>query len=405
MMAYRMMLRAFALIALLNLYACSTTDNSAPPAELTELENAEFVKLLWSTDSGKGFVKKFMDIQPLVIGKRFFTIDTLGVIDELDIRTGKKRWEFATGLSAAAGPGGDESGIVATSRDGDVAFYDFAERGLKLRWKQTLKSEIRTRPVVDGGQVFVRTVDGELTVLDAAKGNILWNVSRRVPSLSLTGSSFPVITKDLVIGGFDNGKLVAFSRDNGSTVWEHTVSAPRGRSEIERLVDIDGQFLLRDNVIYVSSFQGNLIAITLNSGQVLWSRKFSSYKAIEADDDALYLTDDRSNVWSIDRRTGSAFWKQDALHDRKLTAPRLIGDKLVVADLDGYVHFLKKSDGALVARIKPSEIRFISQPTVIGKLVLVNDMSGQVFGLSQNRNAVSLKDDDLDVQKVFNLNE
>jgi outer membrane protein assembly factor BamB len=400
------MLRAFAAAALFMLIAaCSTNDNSEPPAELSELENPEFVKLLWSTDSGKGFVKKFMDIQPLTIGKRFFTIDTLGVIEQLDVTTGKKLWSFDTGLSSAAGPGGDESGLVATSRDGDVVFYDFADHSLKQRWKQTLSSEIRTRPVVDGGQVFVRLVNGELTVLDAKTGSIQWNVSRRVPSLSLTGSSFPVITEELVIGGFDNGKLVAFSRGNGSTVWEHTVSTPHGRSEIERLVDIDGQFLLRDNVIYVSSFQGNLIAITLNSGEVLWSRKFSSYKAIEADAEALYLTDDRSNVWSIDRRTGSAFWKQDTLHDRKLTAPRLIGDRLVVADLEGYVHFLNKSDGAVVARIKPSEIRFISQPTVIDQLVLVNDMSGQVFAVTQDRHAVSRKDADLDVKKVFLTDE
>ena len=138
---------------------------------------------------------------------------------------------------------------------------------------------------------------------------------------------------------------------------------------------------------------------------MLWSRKFSSYKAIEADAEALYLTDDRSNMWSIDRRTGSAFWKQDALHDRKLTAPRLIGDRLVVADLEGYVHFLNKSDGAIVARIKPSEIRFISQPTVIDPLVLVNDMSGQVFAVTQDRKAISRKDADLDVKKVFQTDE
>ena len=404
MNAYPMMFRACVALMLLALAACTTNDNSAPPAELTPLAKPEYVKLLWSTDSGKGFVKKFMDIQPFTLGERIYMIDTLGVITRLDLHTGKPLWRVQTGLAAVTGLGGNDEGLVATSRDGDVVFYDFAHPGLKQRWKQSLNSEIRTRAVVDGGQVFIRAVDGELTALNAKTGAIEWNVSRLVPSLSLTGSSFPVITSDLVISGFDNGKLVAFSRKNGATVWEHTVSTPRGRSEIERLVDLDGQFLLRNGVIYISSYQGKLIAITLQ-GQVLWTRKFSSFKAIEADDDALYLTDDRSNIWSIDRRTGSAFWKQDALHDRKLTAPRLIGDKLVVGDLEGYVHWLNKADGEMLARYRPSQIRFISQPTVIGHIVLVNDISGQVFALSQDPNAVSNKDADLDVKKIFNVND
>ncbi len=399
------MTRSFLALSLVLLTACTTTDNSAPPAELSELENPEYIQILWSRDSGKGFVKKFMDIQPLLIGDRFFTIDVDGVIRQLDVGNGKKRMQFDTGLKVAAGPGGTENALVVASREGDIAYFEFSGNSLKKRWQQRINSEIRTRPVLDGQQVFVRSVDGELTVLSADDGKIQWNVSRRVPSLSLTGSSFPIITDTLVIGGFDNGKLSAFSRENGSLVWEHIVGTPRGRSEIERLVDIDGQFLLRDNVIYASSFQGNLIAVTLNAGQVLWTRKFSTFKAIEADDDALYLTDDRSNVWSIDRRTGSAFWKQEDLHDRKLTAPRLIGSKLVVADLEGYVHLLDKSNGKLLARSKPSEFRFISQPTVIGPRILVNDMSGQVYALSQDRNLPSSKDADLDVKKVFHNDE
>jgi len=397
-MKFRIFFHIFMAGLLLALAACSTTNNSEPPAELTELAKPEFVKLLWSTDSGKGFVKKFMDIQPWVDGDDIYTIDTLGLIKKLDATNGKERWRYETNMRVVTGLGGSKNGLVATSRDGDVIFFDFVPGGLKQRWKQTINSEIRTRAVIDGDQVFIRSVDGELTALNSENGDIQWNVSRRVPSLSLTGSSFPIITAELVISGFDNGKLVAFSRENGSTVWEHTVSTPRGRSEIERLVDLDGQFLLRDNVIYISAYQGNLIAITLNSGQVLWSRKFSSYKAIEADGDALYLVDDRSNLWAIDRRTGSAFWKQDALHDRKLTAPRLISEKLVVGDLEGYAHWLSKTDGALLARFRPSEIRFISQPSVIGDRVILNDTSGQLFALTQNHDAVSRHEADIDAQ-------
>ncbi|MBT6456797.1 MAG: PQQ-binding-like beta-propeller repeat protein, partial [Gammaproteobacteria bacterium] len=190
---------------------------------------------------------------------------------------------------------------------------------------------------------------------------------------------------ELVISGFDSGKLVAFNRENGSTVWEHTVTSPRGRTEIERLVDLDGQFILLDNIIYISSFQGDLVALTLNSGQVLWSRKFSSFQAMDADNEALYLTDDKSHIWSIDRRTGSAFWKQDVFNARKLTAPRLLGDKIVVADLEGYIHWLSKADGSLLTRIQPFDIRYISQPLAIDSSIVVIDVSGQLTVLTQDK--------------------
>jgi len=364
--------------------ACSTSDNSETPADLTKIENAESVKLLWSRDSGKGVVNKYVDMQPYINGNKIFTIDTLGVLSRMDAVTGETDWFFDSKLAAVTGLTGNGLSLVASSRNGEVALFDYDDKSVTLRWMHQLKSEIRTKAVLDKQQVLVRSVDGKLTALDATSGDLLWTVSRRVPALSLTGSSHPLVTDELVISGFDNGKLVAFDRKNGSTVWEHTLSAPKGRTEIERLVDLDGQFILRDNIIYISSFHGDLAAITLDSGQVLWSRKFSSFKAMDADQEALYLTDDKSHIWSIDRRTGSSFWKQDVFNARKLTAPRVLGDKIIVADLEGYVHLLDKKDGSLLARIQPSDVRYIAQPDVIDSKIVVLDISGQVTVLTQD---------------------
>jgi len=388
--------RLLLLSLLFFLTACSDVDNSEPPAELTKIDKPEYVKKLWSRDSGKGSVNKYIDMQPFITGNKIYTIDTTGLLSRLDIENNNIDWTLKTGLSSVAGVSGDALSLVASSRDGEVALFDYDEKSVKQRWKHQLKSEIRTKAVVDGQQVFIRTVDGKLSVLSTADGELLWAVSRRVPALSLTGSSYPLVTEELVISGFDNGKLVAFNRVNGSTVWEHTVTSPRGRTEIERLVDLDGQFLLRDNIIYISSFQGDLVALTLNSGQVLWSRKFSSFQAMDADSEALYLTDDRSHVWSIDRRTGSAFWKQDVFNARKLTAPLILDDKIVVADFEGYIHWLSKIDGAQLARIQPSEVRYIAQPQAQDSRVIVIDVSGEVTVLTQNKEIQSPSSTDFD---------
>ena len=205
-----------------------------------------------------------------------------------------------------------------------------------------------------------------------------------MPALSLTGNSQPLVQGGLVYSGFDDGKIVAFDRADGTTVWEVTVSHPRGRTEIERMVDLDGQFILRDGVIYISSYQGRLLAIQALDGNVLWSRKFSSFQSIEVDDEALYLSSDNSHLWSIDRRTGSAFWMQDILHARKITAPILVENRLVVADLEGYVHWFDKSDGALAGRIRPTRKRHLAQPQIWQKKIVVIDSDGFLSSISLN---------------------
>jgi outer membrane protein assembly factor BamB len=246
----------------------------------------------------------------------------------------------------------------------------------------SVDSEIRAVPVLDGEQVFVRSVDGKLRSLAASDGSQQWVVSRRVPVLSLTGNSEPLVEGETVFAGFDDGKLIAFDRSNGEVRWESTISIPSGRTEVERLVDLDGRFVLSNGVIYVASFQGRLAAVQAVSGDLLWSRQFSSFQSIAIDDDALYLSADNSDLWSIDRRTGAAFWKQDVLHARKITAPSVIGDGVVVADLDGFLHWFNRSDGRLAGRIRIGDTRSYVQPVVRQDAVVTLDKYGLLASVS-----------------------
>jgi len=376
------MLKLGLLIASLFLLSCGgDKDNSEPPAPLTKIEQALRVIVDWKTNTGAGIETASYNMRPLLVQDQIFSVDTRGLVKSIDTKSGRVNWSTETGIAAITGLAGTAAVIIASSRDGDLNAYDILEDDLELRWSTRLKGEIRALPLIAGEQVFVRTVDGQLFALSLNDGSVQWIVSRRVPALSLTGNSQPVVRGDLVIAGFDDGKISAFSRADGQTVWETTVSRPTGRTEIERLVDLDGQFILRDGIIYISSYQGRLAAIQAIDGNLLWSRKFSSYQSIVADQDALYLSSDNSHIWSIDRRTGSAFWKQEVLHARKITAPLLIDNKLVVADLEGYVHWLDKSDGALRGRVRPTSSRHIAQPLVWDNRIMVIDSEGILSSL------------------------
>jgi len=356
--------------------ACSSKDNSEPPAPLTKIEQAIPLYTKWKVETGAGIDTASYNMRPLLIQDTVYSIDTEGMVSSINAKNGRLKWISFTRLASITGLSGAEGVIIASSKNGDLNAYDIEDKNLKLRWSIRLRGEVRAVPVISEQQVFVRTVDGKLSALSLLDGSIQWTVSRRVPALSLTGNSQPLVQGELVIVGFDDGKISAFNRENGQTVWQTTVSNPSGRTEIERLVDLDGQFILRDGVIYISSYQGRLAAIQVIDGNVLWSREFSSYQAIDADDEALYLSSDDSHIWSIDRRTGSAFWKQEVLHARKITAPLIVGDKLVVADFDGYLHLFDKSEGSLLGRVRPTQNRHIAKPLIWQNSVIIIDSDG-----------------------------
>jgi len=369
------------LIASLFLLSCSSEDNAEPPSPLSEIERPLSVLVDWKTNTGAGIESASYNMRPLLVQNQIYSVNTEGLVKSIDTESGKVNWSAETEVAAITGLAGTAEVILASSRDGDLNAFNIGQDGLKLRWSIQLKGEVRAQPLIADQQIFVRTVDGRLSALSLSDGSIQWTVTRRVPALSLTGNSQPVVKDDLVIAGFDDGKISAFSRVDGRTVWETTVSHPTGRTEIERLVDIDGQFIIEDGIIFVSSYQGKLAAIQAIDGNVLWSRNFSSYQSIVADEAALYLSSDNSHIWSIDRRTGSAFWKQEALHARKITAPLLIGDKLVVADLEGYVHWLNKSDGTIKGRVQPTKARYLAQPLEWNDRIMVVDNEGILSSL------------------------
>jgi outer membrane protein assembly factor BamB len=368
------------------LAACGgNTDNSEPPALLTSIKDAIPLDINWVVDTRASKNRAAFRLTPLIFGDRAYTIDNSGLIRSIGLAKGRKLWRYRSGYDPITGLGGNPQMLIVTSRDGDLAAFREIDGGLELLWSTRIGSEIRATPVVDGEQVFVRSVDGRLRSLSTVDGSEQWLVSQRVPALSLTGNSDPVVVGDMVIVGFDDGKLTAYDRNGGKTLWDTTITVPRGRTEVERLVDLDGDLVVRDGIVYAVSFQGHLAAVQATTGDILWSRKFSSFQAIAIDDTSLYLSSDDSDLWSVDRRTGAAFWKQDVLHARKITAPTLVGDKLVVADFEGYLHWFAKADGKLLGRIRSTTERNYARPQLWQKSIVTHDRLGFVSSIFEAR--------------------
>jgi len=203
---------------------------------------------------------------------------------------------------------------------------------------------------VAGDLLVVQTIDGKISVYKTTTGKKLWSYGRSIPKLTLRGTSMPLVVNETVLAGFSDGRLLSLSLDTGELLWETTIAVPHGRTDLERLVDIDGLFRAADGVVYVSSYQGRVVAASIESGNVLWARDMSSYTGLTVSEEQIFITDATSRVWALDGRTGATLWRQDSLMGRELSVPVVQGSTVVVADYDGFVHWLSRDDGDFVAR-------------------------------------------------------
>jgi outer membrane protein assembly factor BamB len=343
-------------------------DNSLPPAPLPKLENSLAIKTLWNQNVGAGIKKnQHITLLPVTDGDRIFVSDYKGQVRALSAKTGETLWKTKTKVPISGGTGLGGEQILVGSSDGDVLALS-AEDGT-VEWQTEVSSEVLSAPGLADGIVVVRTVDGKLFGLNASDGTRLWVYDRQVPALSLRGTSAPLVVSNAVIVGLANGRLAAVSVADGQPLWETPISVPSGRSELERMVDLDAPPIIVDDVIYVASFQGVVAAVDRFSGEVFWRRNLSSYAGLGADREQLYVTDDRSHVWAFDRYSHASLWRQDALQGRNLTAPVGFLDYVVVADFEGYVHWLQRSDGKLVGRTRVDR-KGIAAPPILGAQTL-----------------------------------
>lgn len=349
-------------------------DNTEPPTPLIEIETLVEIIELWSKDTGKGSTKQFLKLTPSHSQGKVFVADVNGNLASLDANNGHTLWENDADLTISGGPGASEKLTMIGSDEGDVLAY--ASESGEFIWQAKISSEILSAPQEANDIVVVRTIDGKIFGLDANDGSRLWIYERTMPALTLRGTSNPVITGDVVIAGFDGGRLSAIELFTGKLIWETSVSLSSGRSQLERMVDIDSDPVIIGNDIYVATFQGRLASVALENGRITWTRDISSYAGFTSDGKIIYITDDQSHVWALDRATGNSVWKQENLYARQATAPATIGNLVVVGDLEGYLHWMDKSNGQFVARTQHSKNAILAPPIAIDDIVYAYSSDG-----------------------------
>ena len=367
-----------ALAAVIFAAGCSKDKDVEPPAALVKFPATLPVKKIWDANvgGGKKQVKLRLGLGPAVDNGIVFAASDQGELLAVSLDTGRKVWVKKLGLPLSAGPGAGYGMVVVGTTKGAVIALDGATG--RVLWTTRVNSELLSAPAIGEKVVVMRSVDGRLHGFDARKGKDLWSVEQQVPRLSLRGTAIPVIAREMAISGFDNGKVMAVSLNTGDTVWDTALASPHGRTELDRLVDIDSALRVIGDNVFAAGFQGRTAMLALDSGQVWWAHDMSSERGLSVDEDNLFVTQSDGVVVAMRQRDGSEVWRNDKLKRRGLTAPAVTSTAVAVADYQGYLHWLDKATGALVARQRVAKYRVSNPPVAVKNTVIVLTDSGSL---------------------------
>ncbi|ABV36046.1 pyrrolo-quinoline quinone [Shewanella sediminis HAW-EB3] len=372
------------------LSACSSSDvEEEPISPLPEIEASVFPEVSWSASVGNGVGDYYSRLRPAVRYDKLYVADRYGEVTAFDEKTGEKVWsqDFSSvfkdnilaknkGAKLASGVTAARNKVFIGGESGILGALD-AETGETL-WSVIAGGELLSAPSVGEDLVVVNTSSGTLEAFNVDDGEKQWAYESKLPNLTLRGTGSASYESGGFFVGTADGKIAVVIKNNGQAAWEQAIYTPKGGNEFTRMADIDMKPLIIGENLYAVSFNGNLVSMEVRTGRVVWTRKYSSFHELADSGVSLFLVDDHSRIYSVDRRSGLESWSNTELTNRNLTSAAVFKDYIVVGDFEGYLHFINKSTGALVGRIQIDGSGLFSQPLVEGDNIYVQTRDGKV---------------------------
>ncbi|MCB5206055.1 outer membrane protein assembly factor BamB [Methylovorus mays] len=350
---------------------------SDPPAELVDFKASMTPKIIWRASLGAA---DDYDFTPAAINGQVFAANAAGDIFKFDAIKGTQVWKVNAGQRLSGGVGVGTDLVLVGTATGYVVAYDQAG---KMLWKSKVSSEVLSAPQVNNGVVVVRCGDSRIFGLNAVDGARKWVYERATPALSLRSSAGVAVDGGAAYAGFAGGKLIALRVEDGKVIWEASVAQPKGTTEIERIADITSLPVVDGPLVYAVAYQGKIAAVDRATGRVSWGRDISSYTGLNSEDARVYVSHATGSVYALEYSSGKTFWRQGDLKNRQLSAPLPMGGVVAVGDIQGYVHFLGREDGAFEGRIRTEDSPVMPQMLALGTNgILVQTRKGGLYAIS-----------------------
>lgn len=383
------------LLSLTLLSGCSLFSGEEDVVKMSPLptvENQFTPEKAWNTSVGNGIGDFYSNLHPAWQDSTIYAADRHGVVKAVSADDGREVWKvdlsektgfFSSNIPALLSGGLTVDGAHLYVGSEKAKVFALNTSDGSIAWQAKVAGEALSRPVISDGLVLVHTSNGMLQALNEADGAVKWTVNLDMPSLSLRGESAPATAFGAAIVGGDNGRVSAVLMQQGQIIWQQRISQATGATEIDRLSDVDTTPVIVNGVVYALAYNGNLTALDLRSGQIMWKREMGSVNDFIVDANRIYLVDQNDRVVALNADGGVTLWTQSDLLHRNLTAPVLYNGYLVVGDSEGYMHWINADDGRFVAQQKVDSSGFQTTPVVASDKLLIQAKDGTLYAIKR----------------------
>lgn len=386
-------LTSTALVAMV-LAGCSSKDDDLPPP-YPNIDNKIVIDSVWSSSVGDGIAHYDSHLSPAVADGKVFAASRAGLVSAFDLASGSSLWtvdmrdkddaplfggishwwnernaKLAGGVSVGYGK------VFIASEDGDVVALN-PETGETV-WRVNVKAEVLAAPTAGEGLLLVNTAGGRLLALSPENGERRWVHEWENATLTLRGLSSVATSSGGVVYGTGAGKVGVVIADKGLPAWEEPVAAPKGATDLARIIDVDATPIVQDGTIYAIAYNGQLVAMDLRSGRQMWKRDYASFRDMAVAGTSLYLVDSQGKLYAVDSRSGEEQWSQQALNKHFVTAPTVYKDYLVVGDDEGNLHWFARSNGEYLAREDYDSSGFYAEGVVSDDKLIMQTRNGEI---------------------------
>lgn len=347
---------------------------ASAPMALNDFAPSATVSRLWSTKAGDADPELGVAQAPVIADGRVYAAAGEGGVRALDLQTGAVVWQYKSKSVLTGGPGAGDGLVVVGGLEGEVVALDAASGAEK--WTAKVTGEVIAAPTIGQGMVFVRSNDGRVTAFDIANGERRWFWNHELPALTLRGNDAPILGPGFVFVGNDDGSVVALSLSDGRPLWEQAVGQPDGRTELDRIADVDGSPVLDGATLFATSFKKQTMAIDAPSGRPLWAQDHGGGGRPGLAPNSVVVADPSGVVWALDKNGGSALWQQAGLTRRGVSGAAVQGEFAVVGDAEGYLHWLRLDNGDFAARQRVARDPIRAAPVVVDGVLVVQTADG-----------------------------
>lgn len=383
-----------ALVMGLSVTACSSNDEDAIP-EYPEIDNKINVESVWSSSVGAGVEHYDSTLKPAVFGDKVFVASRRGTVAAFSVADGDSLWSLDLrdkddaplfgsishwwndrNAKIAGGVSVGYDKVYVGTEDGEVVALN-PETG-EVVWRVNVKAEVLAAPVAGEGLLYVNTGGGRIFALSPDNGEVRWMHEYENSKLTLRGISEVTTAAGGVVYGTGSGHVGVLIADKGVPAWEEAIAAPKGATDLARIVDVDATPIVQDGTIYAIAYNGQLVAMDLRTGRELWKRDYASFRSMHLAENVLYIVDSQGRLYAIDTRSGGELWSSLTLYKHFVTAPTVYKNYVVVGDDEGNLHWFSRDKGEYLARDDYDSSGFYTDGVVADDKLILQTRNGEI---------------------------